>query len=113
VRQLPVHEASTLAAWVDLEDRLTRMTAELVPEDDPAYIETLAAYRDLPGVELAEGCSIALLIRTDAAPAAVITEGGEQVNEHEPEPEKEPQRLLIVTGPDNTPQAWMDAPEAS
>jgi hypothetical protein len=31
----------------------------------------------------------------------------------EPQQDAEPRRLLVVAGPDNTPQAWMDAPEAS
>jgi hypothetical protein len=51
-------------------------------------------------------------------PGAGATElkGGDQVNEpinEAAEPQQEPRRLLIVAGPDNTPQAWMDAPEAS
>lgn len=74
VRKLPQHQADALAARVELENELTRMAAELVPEDDPAYMEALAGYLALPEVEIPEGSSVALVTRSGAAPVAVVTE---------------------------------------
>jgi hypothetical protein len=74
VRKLPEHQSQALAARVELEDKLTRMAADLVPEDDPAYMEALAEYQALPEVEIPEGSAVALFVRNDAAPVAVVTE---------------------------------------
>ena len=73
MKRLSDEQAQALAVQAAMEEQLTEMAADLVPEDDPGYMEALARYTEAAAAEIREG-DFYLLMRTDAPPIAYIRE---------------------------------------
>jgi len=73
VKRLTGAQAQALAVRAAMEEQLTWMAAEQVPENDPGYMEAMSRWTEAAAVDVPEG-DYYLFMNTHEAPIAYIRE---------------------------------------